>query len=168
MTARRKLISVVTPCFNEQDNVGDCYRAVRALFETELAGYDYEHVFCDNASADNTPDQLAALAAADPRVKVIFNARNFGPFRSMFNGILSTSGDAVLLFLPCDLQDPPDVLPEMVRLWEAGNEVVVGVRAKREESFLLRNVRRAYYRTVRALAEVDIPVNAGEFQLVDR
>jgi glycosyltransferase involved in cell wall biosynthesis len=168
MAAGRKLISIVTPCFNEQDNVRDCYRAVRALFEAELRDYDYEHIFCDNASTDRTPQALAELAAADGRVKVIFNARNFGPFRSMFNGIVSASGDAVLLFLPCDLQDPPEKLPEMVRLWEAGYEVVVGVRGKREESWLLRTVRRAYYRTVRALADVDIPLNAGEFQLVDR
>jgi glycosyltransferase involved in cell wall biosynthesis len=168
MTARRKLISVVTPCYNEQDNVHDCYRAVRALFEAELAGYDYEHIFCDNASTDRTPEALAGLAAVDHRVKVIYNARNFGPFRSIFNGVLSTTGDAVLLMLPCDMQDPPEKLPEMVRLWEAGNEVVFGVRKQREEGWLLRQVRRAYYRTVSSLADINIPLDAGEFQLVDR
>jgi glycosyltransferase involved in cell wall biosynthesis len=168
MTARRKLISVVTPCYNEQDNVHDCYQAVRRLFEGELAAYDYEHVFCDNASTDRTPDALAELAASDPRVKVIFNARNFGPFRSAFNGIVSTAGDAVMLMLAADLQDPPELLPRFVRLWEEGNEVVYGVRGQREEGWLMRRVRRAYYRTVSTLADISIPLNVGEFQLVDR
>src|SRR5205085_10935968 len=136
-----------------QDNVGDCYRAVRRLCQGELAAYDCEHVFCGNASTARTPQELAALAAADPRVKVIFNARNFGPFRSAFNGITATSGDAVLLMLAVDLQDPPELLPEFVRLWEAGNEVVVGVRQEREEGWLLRRVRRLFYRTGSALGE---------------
>jgi glycosyltransferase involved in cell wall biosynthesis len=168
MTAGRKLISVVTPCFNEQDNVTACHEAVRAVFEKELPGYDYEHVFCDNASTDATAGVLRDLAARDPRVKVILNARNFGPFRSMFNGILNTSGDAVLLMLAADLQDPPELLPRFVRLWEDGHEVVYGVRRQREEGRLMRAVRRLYYRTVSRCADIDIPLNAGEFQLVDR
>ncbi|MBN9523036.1 glycosyltransferase family 2 protein [bacterium] len=164
----RKLISVVTPCFNEQDNVPDCYEAVRRVFERDLPGYDYEHVFCDNASTDDTPAVLRRLAAADPRVKVILNARNVGPFRSAFNGILGTTGDAVLLMLAADLQDPPELLPEFVRRWEAGHEVVYGVREVREEGRLMRAARRVYYRTVSRLADIQIPVNTGEFQLVDR
>ncbi|MFO0840996.1 MAG: glycosyltransferase family 2 protein [Gemmataceae bacterium] len=168
MSDRRKTISVVTPCYNEQDNVADCYETVRRLFEAELPGYDYEHIFCDNASTDLTPEVLARLAAADPRVKVIYNARNFGPFRSTYNGILSASGDAVLLMLVCDMQDPPELLPRFVRLWEQGHEVVYGVRRQREESWLMRTVRRVYYRTVSSLADIDIPLNVGEFQLVDR
>src|SRR4051794_41183757 len=107
----RKQISIVTPCYNEQDNVRECYLAVKRIFETELPDYDYEHIFCDNASTDQTPGALRELAA-DPRVKVIYNARNFGPFRSTYNGILSASGDAVMLLLACDLQDPPELLPK--------------------------------------------------------
>jgi glycosyltransferase involved in cell wall biosynthesis len=164
----RKLISIITPCYNEEDNVRDCYLAVRRVFEGELPEYDYEHIFCDNASSDRTPDALAELAAEDPRVKVIFNARNFGPFRSTFNGISSASGDAVLLLLAADLQDPPELLPRFVRLWEEGHEVVYGVRKVREEGWLMRTVRRAYYRTVSSLADIQIPLNVGEFQLVDR
>jgi glycosyltransferase involved in cell wall biosynthesis len=168
MDGPRKLISVVTPCYNEQDNVRDCRLAVRRVFETELPGYDYEHIFCDNASTDGTPAALCALAAEDPRVKVIFNARNFGPFRSAFNGILSTRGDAVLLMLAADLQDPPELLAQFVRLWEQGHEVVAGVRRVREEGWLMRTVRRIYYRTVSTMADFAIPRNVGEFQLVDR
>jgi glycosyltransferase involved in cell wall biosynthesis len=141
---------------------------VRRVFEADLPGYDYEHIFCDNASTDRTPDTLLDLAAADRRVKVIYNARNFGPFRSTYNGILSAQGDAVLLLLACDLQDPPELLPRFVRLWEQGHEVVYGIRKQREESWLMRAVRRAYYRTVSTLADIDIPLNVGEFQLVDR
>src|SRR5262245_47946958 len=164
----RKLISIVTPCFNEQDNVRDCRLAVRRLFETELAGYDHEHLFCDNASTDATADVLRELARADRRVKVILNARNVGPFRSTFNGIRNTRGAAVLLLLPADLQDPPALLPRSVRLWEQGHEVVYGIRKQRIEGPLLRLCRRLYYRLARRLADHPLPVDAGEFQLVDR
>jgi glycosyltransferase involved in cell wall biosynthesis len=165
---RRKRISIVTPCFNEQDNVRECRLAVRRVFESVLAGYDHEHLFCDNASTDRTADVLRKLAAEDRRVKVILNARNVGPFRSAFHGVLQTSGDAVLLMLAADLQDPPELLPRFVELWEQGHEVVHGVRKRREEGVLLRLVRRAYYRAVHALADYSIPCDAGEFQLVDR
>src|SRR5713226_9618913 len=112
MATVRKLISIVTPCYNEQDNVGDCYDAVRRVFEQDLPGHDFEHIFCDNASSDGTPEVLRQLAERDPRVKVIYNARNFGPFCWTFNGLLSTRGDAVVVLLAADLQDPPEVIPE--------------------------------------------------------
>ena len=168
MTSARKLISIVTPTYNEQENVGPCHAAVKRLFETELADYDYEHVFSDNASRDDTLHILRELAAKDPHVKVIVNSRNFGPFRSTFNAILNTSGDAVLCLLPADLQDPVEVIPQMVKHWEDGFQVVYGVRENREENVLMRVVRRTYYRLVTRLAEIEIPVNVGEFQLVDR
>ncbi len=110
----RKLISVLTPCLNESTNVRDCHLAVRRLFETALADYDYEHIFCDNASTDDTVDILRGLAREDRRVKVIVNARNFGPFRSAFNGLLSAGGDAVVVFLAADLQDPPELIVDLV------------------------------------------------------
>jgi glycosyltransferase involved in cell wall biosynthesis len=164
----RKLISVVTPCFNEEDNVEACAEAVRKLFASELAGYDHEHIFCDNASTDRTEEILRRMAAADPHIKLILNARNFGPFRSIFNGVLAATGDAVVLFLPADLQDPPEVIPQMVGQWEAGHQIVYGIRANREEGALMRLVRRSYYRLVKNWADVEIPVDVGEFQLVDK
>ena len=166
--ARRKLISVVTPCYNEEDNVEACAAAVRRVFETELPGYDYEHIFCDNASTDRTEAILRELAAKDSRIKLILNARNFGPFRSLFNGVMAASGNAVVLFLPADLQDPPEVIPEMVKQWEAGHQIVYGIRANREEGAVMRYIRRRYYRLVKSWAEVDIPTDVGEFQLVDK
>jgi polyisoprenyl-phosphate glycosyltransferase len=167
-TAPRKLISIVTPCYNEELNVRDCYEAVKVLFANELSDYDYEHVFCDNASGDGTVRILRELAAADPRVKVILNARNFGPFRSMFNGLLSTSGDAVVPFLPADLQDPAEVIVDFVRHWEAGHKIVYGIRANREEGLLMRTARSVYYGLVNRFANIEIPRNVGEFQLIDR
>jgi len=168
MSSARKLISIVTPCFDEEDNVEACYLAVRALFEGPLAAYDHEHIFCDNSSRDRTVEVLRRLSQADPRVKVIVNARNYGPFRSNFNGLMSASGDAVVVQLAVDLQDPPEVIVQFVRHWEAGHKVVYGIRAEREEGLLLRSVRRAYYRLVSRFAEMDIPPDVGEFQLVDR
>jgi glycosyltransferase involved in cell wall biosynthesis len=167
-TDSRRLISVVTPCYNEEDNVEECYRAVRAVFEEKLPQYDYEHIFCDNSSSDDTPRILRRLAAADRRLKVIFNSRNFGPFRSLFNGIVSVRGDGVLVFLPADLQDPPDLLPEFVAKWEQGYQVVYGIRKRREEAALMRAVRKVYYRLVSRLANIKIPVDVGEFQFVDK
>ena len=165
---QRKLISIITPTFNEQLNVEDCYRAIRDLFVRELPDYDYEHIFSDNCSSDETVGILKKIAAADAAVKVIVNARNFGPFRSMFNALLSADGDAVVVFLPADLQDPPELIPEFVKRWEQGFEVVYGIRADREEGFFLRSARRIYYRLVNQLAEIEIPPDVGEFQLIDR
>ena len=168
MSERKKVISIVTPCFNEEGNVTPCYLAIKQLFEGPLAKYDYEHVFCDNASSDNTVLLLKGLAAQDPRVKIIVNARNFGALRSDYNGVLATAGDAVIVFLPADLQDPPEVIPDLVQHWEAGNEIVYGIRAQREEGLLMRTARRIFYRLVRRMADIDVPVDAGEFQLIDR
>ena len=164
----RKLISILTPCFNESENVRDCYLAVRRLFETTLASYDYEHIFADNASTDDTVRILKEIAADDPRVKIIVNARNFGPFRSAFNALLSARGDAVLVFLAADLQDPPEMIPEFIRRWEDGHEVVYAVRKRREESAVLHFLRRVYYRIVDKFAYASIPPDVGEFQLIDR
>ncbi len=164
----RKRISIISPCFNEEGNVRACYAAVRALFDGPLSDYDCEHIFADNASADATPDILREIAAEDASVKVILNARNFGPFRSMFNALRAATGDAVVVFLAVDLQDPPEKIVEFVALWEAGVEVVAGARVNRQESFALRTCRAIFYRLVNGLSDIDIPVNVGEFQLIDR
>jgi len=163
-----RTISIVTPCFNEEENVRDCYDAVKALFDNELEGYAREHIFADNASTDKTAEILRAIAASDPSVKVIINSRNFGPTRSTYNGVLSASGDAILLFLPADMQDPPSLLPEFVKLWEQGYEIVYGIRATRTEGWLMRTIRHAYYQLISRASYVKIPPDVGDFQLVDR
>jgi glycosyltransferase involved in cell wall biosynthesis len=168
MDTPRKLISVVTPCFNEELTVTECYEAVKRIFPEQLPQYDYEHIFCDNASTDRTAELLRDLAARDPRVKVILNSRNFGPANSLFNGIINASGDAVLTMLPADLQDPPELLPTFVKHWEEGYEIVYGIRQTREESRLMVGIRKLFYRLVKRFADVSIPPDVGEFQLVDR
>lgn len=166
----RKLISIVAPCFNEEANVHACYEEVRQLFDKSgpLAAYDFELIFADNNSSDGTLAILSRLAGADGRVKVIANARNYGPFRSTFNALRYASGDAVVPMFPVDLQDPPELIPTLVEKWREGYLRVYGVRAQREESFLMRTVRRAYYFLVNRFSGIDIPRDVAEFQLLDR
>jgi glycosyltransferase involved in cell wall biosynthesis len=163
-------ISIISPCYNEEENVQACYDAVFALFAPggPLARHEREHIFSDNASQDGTVEILRRLAAKDPAVKVILNARNFGPFRSNFNALRYATGDAILVFLPVDLQDPPELIPEMISHWENGIEIVAGARANREETLVLRTCRRIFYRLVNILSDFEIPENVGEFQLIDR
>lgn len=165
---KKKTISIVTPCFNEEASIKDCYEAVLGIFETELRAYDREHIFCDNSSSDRTVEILKQIASRDSSVKLIVNSRNFGVFNNNFNGVINSSGDAVLLMLPADMQDPPDRLPEFVKLWEQGYEIVFGIRAQREENIFMRNMRYIYYRIISRLSYVEYPPNVGDFQLVDR
>jgi glycosyltransferase involved in cell wall biosynthesis len=168
LVAEMKRISIVTPCFNEELNVRDCYEAVKRQFEGSLQGYEREHIFCDNASDDSTVSLLREIASSDPSVRVIINARNFGPLKNTYNGVMASTGDAVLLFLPADMQDPPELLPEFVKLWEQGYEIVYGIRQTREEGRLMRSIRNVYYRILIQFGEIKIPPGVGDFQLVDR
>lgn len=164
----KKTISIITPCFNEEESVVECVEAVRALFAEKLPAYTFEHIFCDNCSTDRTLEILKSLAVEDPRIKIIVNSRNFGILRNTYNGVLAATGDAVLLFLPVDLQDPPELIPEFVHHWEEGYEIVYGMRAEREEGTALKTARRVYYRLLSRLTYVDYPPDAGDFQLIDR
>ena len=136
--------------------------------QEQLPGYDYEHIFADNASTDETLVKLREIAAEDNRVKVISNSRNVGPFRNMWNAMKSATGDIVVPQLAADLQDPPSVIPELVKNWEAGFLVTYGVRAKREESLVMRMARGLYYRIIKKFAAAVIPLNSGEFLLADK
>ena len=143
-----KKISIITPCYNEENNVHECYEAVYKVMNGSLSNYTYEHIFADNASTDETLVKLKELAAKDSKVKVISNSRNVGPFRNMWNAMKSASGDAVIPLLPADLQDPPSVIPSFVENWEKGDLVVYGVRANRQESWMMRKLRGTYYRLI--------------------
>lgn len=166
--ARMPMISVVSPCFNEEDNVATCHATVRRIFEQHLPGYERQHIFVDNASTDRTVEILKGIAAEDPSVGLVVNSRNFGVFRSSYNGLRYATGDAILVMLPVDLQDPPDLLPEFVRLWESGYEIVAGARKNRRESLALRAGRAVFYRIVNALSDFELTPDVGELQLVDR
>lgn len=165
-----KTISIISPCYNEAETIRACRKAVADLFAAggPLSNYRHEHIFSDNASTDGTVDILREMATEDPAMQVILNARNYGPFRSNFNALRAASGDAVLVSLPIDLQDPPEMIPEFVRLWEAGFEIVAGARSNRQERPAMRTSRALFYRIVNTLSEFEMPVDVGEFQLIDR
>lgn len=161
-----KLITVVTPCYNEEDNVDEVYAQTKAVF-TAIEGVAYEHLFIDNFSTDRTPELLRALAARDPKVKVILNARNFGHIRSPYYGLLQAQGDAAIL-LVADLQDPPMLMAEFVSHWLAGEKIVVGVKPSSQESSLMFAIRRTYYRVVTRIADVKLIQNFTGYGLYDR
>ena len=164
----KKIVSVITPCFNEEGNILQCYKEVKALFKKELTNYNYEHIFADNCSTDKTPNILRRIAKEDSNVKVIFNSRNFGVLSSTFNAIKHSEGDAVIPLLPADLQDPPQLIYDMVQKWELGFDIVSGRKIKLKENIFMRLLRRLFYKTQKYLANVTIPENVGLFQLLDR
>ena len=161
-------ISIISPCFNEGQGVRICYDAIKEMFDRDLPDYEREHLFTDNASTDDTHDHLRQLAADDPYVRVIINARNVGPLRSTYNALKAATGDATVVMMAVDLQDPPELIAQFVRKWEEGHMVVQGVRANREEGLVFHTMRRVFYRSVRLFSNIDIPVDVGEFQLIDR
>jgi len=161
-----KLISIVTPCYNEEDNVEEVYRQVKDVF-AQLPAYRYEHIFIDNASTDRTVELLKNIARHDRGVKVIVNARNFGHIRSPFYGLLQARGDAVIL-LVADLQDPPELITDFLRQWEDGYKIVVGVKEQSRESPIFFAVRKAYYNLVTKLSDIPLVKNFTGFGLYDR
>jgi glycosyltransferase involved in cell wall biosynthesis len=162
-----KKISIVTPCFNEEENVYECYSQIKKLFSNELADYNYEHIFIDNASNDNTVTILKDIAKSDKNVKIIINSRNFGHIKSPFYGLLQAKGDAVILFV-ADLQDPVSLIPEFVKQWENGYKTVVGVKKTSEENRLMFTIRKLYYRLINKLSNIDLIDNFNGFGLYDR
>ena len=162
----RKFISVVTPCYNEEGNVEELYRQIKAVF-AGLPQYDYEHIYIDNASDDRTVELLRRLAAEDAGLKVIVNIRNFGHIRSPHHAFLQAKGDAVIVMVS-DLQDPPPLITEFLRQWEAGYKVVLGEKTESDESRVMYLLRRSYYRLVSRLAEVKLLQNVTGFGLYDR
>lgn len=163
----KKLISVMTPCYNEEDNIEDLYSQVKTIFENQLSGYDYEHVFIDNCSKDRTVEILKMLARKDPKVKIIVNARNFGFVRSFYYGLIQPDGDAVI-FLMADLQDPPSLIIDFVTKWEEGYKVVQGVRKKSRESFVLFKVKKLYYYVLSRISDVELTRDTTGFGLYDK
>ena len=163
-----KKISIITPCFNEETALYNCTKEIKKLFDNELSDYDYEHIICDNNSNENTIKILREIAQNNKKIKIILNAKNYGSVRSTFNGIKNSSGDAVLLFYPVDMQDPPEKIPELVKKWNEGADFVVGCRTEREEFFLMKSVRNFFYILLKKFSKNNIPLNVSDFQLVDR
>ncbi|HEX3848274.1 MAG TPA: glycosyltransferase family 2 protein [Steroidobacteraceae bacterium] len=160
------LITVLTPCFNEEENVDALYARIKAAFG-QVPGCRYQHVFVDNDSQDRTVERIKSIARSDPAVKLIVNNRNFGHIRSPLHAFYQVSGDAVII-MASDLQDPPEMLPEFVRRWRAGYKVVIGVKPKSKESFLMAQIRRSYYAFVGKISDVPLVPNFTGFGLYDR
>lgn len=166
LKGRRRLISLVMPVYNEEANVDRAYAALTSVFE-RLPQYDLEFVFTDNHSEDRTFDHLTELAKTDKRVKVIRFTRNYGFQRSLLTAYRNASGDAAIQ-VDCDLQDPPELIPQFVALWEKGHDVVVGLRRRREEPVFLTLGRRAFYALLDRISDDPLTRDAGDFRLVDR
>lgn len=160
------LISIVTPCYNEEENVEDVYRQVKDVF-ADLPGYQYEHIFIDNASKDKTVEILKRIGIDDKNVKIIVNARNFGYIKSPYYGLLQASGDAVIL-LVADLQDPPAMIKDFIKKWEEGYKVVLGVKTQSKESAAMFLVRKMFYEFISRLSEIELTKNNTGFGLYDK
>lgn len=161
-----KLISVVTACFNEEENVKEVYEQVKAVFN-DLSQYEYEHIFIDNASKDRTVALLKEIAQKDHRVKIIVNTRNFGQIRSGTHVLMQAKGDAVIGIV-ADLQDPPEMITDFIRKWEEGYKIVIGVKSKSEESPFFFAVRKTYYNLIGRLSEIELIKNFTGFGLYDQ
>jgi len=162
----KKLISVVSGCYNEEENVRECYEQVKKVF-AEIGRYRYEHIFIDNASKDRTVAILKEIAAQDKNVKIIVNARNFGHIRSGYHGYLQARGDAIIS-LVSDLQDPPELIKDFIQKWEEGFLIVIAVKEASDESPLFFAIRKLYYELVTRLAEIELNKNTTGFGLYDR
>lgn len=159
----KKLISIVTACYNEEENVRELYERVKKVMSS-LNEYIYEHIFIDNASKDRTVDILRQIAKHDRNVKIIINARNFGYIRSPYFALLQAKGDAVIS-VASDLQEPPETITDFIKKWEEGYKIVIGVKEKSEESPLIFAIRKFYYNVIGKLSEIDLIKNFTGFGL---
>jgi len=160
-----KLISIVTPCYNEGENIEELYRRIVEVMSK--LPYEYEHICIDNCSTDDTVKKLKAIAAKDKRVKLIINARNFGHIRSPYYALIQSRGDASVL-MASDLQDPPEMIVDFIRKWEEGFKTVLAVKQESEESALMFFIRKIYYRLISRISEVPLVRNATGAGLFDR
>lgn len=160
-------ISIIIPCYNEEDNVVPMAEELAALFLSKLPSYDYEIVFIDNNSTDNTRTLLREICKKDKRIKAIFNAKNFGQFRSPYYGIMQTTGDCTIMMC-CDFQDPLDMIPQMVEEWENGNKIVVMQKTTSEENKILYFLRSCYYKLIHKFSDVEQIEHFTGFGLYDK
>jgi len=161
-----KLISIVTPCYNEELNVEILYNKVKDIFML-LPEYNYEHIFIDNSSDDRTVEILKRIANEDHHLKIIVNVRNFGHIRSPYYGILQSNGDAVISVV-ADLQDPPELMLSFIKKWEEGYKIVIGTKVKSKENKLMFLIRKIFYNTIAKISESEQIKNFTGFGLYDR
>jgi len=162
----KKLISIVTPCFNEEDNVAKLYEQVKVVIEG-LDKYSYEHIFIDNASSDNTVKILKDIARNNKSLKIIVNSRNFGHIRSPVYAMMQASGD-VVISLVADLQDPPEMIVDFIRSYEEGYNIVLGIKESSKENSLMFKIRKLYYSLLNRISDTEIYENYTGFGLYDK
>lgn len=149
-----KKVSILIPCYNEEENVVPMSNAIRDMFEKNLPKYDYELLFIDNDSSDNTRPLLREICARNKHVKAIFNAKNFGQFNSPYYGMLQTSGDCVISMV-CDFQDPVEMIPKYLEAWEEGYKIVIGIKTASKENKFMYALRSLYYSFVKKFSDVE-------------
>lgn len=159
-------LSVITPTYNEEESILECIVRLRKVMQDSLPELSYEHLIIDNSSSDNTADIAIKESISDSRVKVIVNSRNIGASRSIYRALARVQGSWIIPMLPADLQDPVEVIPQMLNSAKGGIEIVYGVRTNRQENILLRNLRKIYYRMLRKASAFNLRDDAGEFVLI--
>jgi polyisoprenyl-phosphate glycosyltransferase len=160
-------LSVVSGCYNEEENVRELYDRVCRVFTSELRDYTFEFIVIDNASEDKTVEVLKDIASRDKRLKIIVNNRNFGHIRSGYYALLQARGDAIIA-MASDLEDPPEMIPQFVRKWEEGYKIVLAQKTESEEFFLFSLVRNFYYYIVNRLSDIPLTKNVTGFGIYDR
>lgn len=162
-----KRVSVLIPCYNEEENVVPMSRAIADMFESNLTQYDYELVFIDNNSKDNTRQLIREICKSNSHIKAIFNAKNFGQFNSPYYGMCQTTGDCTIAMC-CDFQDPIEMIPKLVQEWENGYKIVCAVKTTSKENKVMRFLRTCYYRIIKKMSEVDQIEHFTGFGLYDK
>lgn len=164
---KKKTISIMVPTYNEEENVVLMYEALKNIFQKELKKYNYEILFIDNKSQDNTRTLIRDICAKDKNVKAIFNAQNFGQFNSPYYGLISTTGDCTIS-VAADFQDPVEMIPKFVKEWEKGYKIVIGIKNKSEESKIVYALRSLYYKMIKKFSEVEQIEHFTGFGLYDK
>ena len=149
-----KKISILVPCYNEEENVIPLSNALVEMLQRDLPAYDYEIVFIDNCSKDSTRDKLRVICRKNPKIKAVLNAKNFGQFNSPYYGMLQTTGDCVVLMC-CDFQDPIEMVPEFVKSWEEGYKIVSAIKTTSKENKIMRFLRSCYYKLIKKMSDVE-------------
>lgn len=162
----RTLLSIVTPCYNEEENVEELYRRIKAAI-APMTQYDFEILIIDNASEDGTAAKVKRIAAVDPTVKLIINTRNFGHIRSPYYGIIQSTG-AATIYLASDLQDPPEIIPDFIREWEKGYKLVMAIKPISKGNALVHSLRKSYYRVLDGISDISLLSDSTGFGLYDR
>jgi polyisoprenyl-phosphate glycosyltransferase len=169
-----KKISIVSPCYNEEKNIQDLCARLEKVFNKINVNpqikekFSYELIFADDNSSDKSTEIIKKLALENNDIKLVVNHQNYGVYKNTFNALKYATGDALIPMLPVDMQDPPELIETFISKWLEGNDVVVGTRYDREENFLMKTLRRIYYRIASKFSDINLVKYAGEFQLLDR